>query len=273
MNMIATGLATGAAIASQDAGAIGAPAAGTALSDSRASVAGPSTADPIFAAIADHRAACIAYRQACRKEGRIDGRSPDYAAAEEASNAALHREGEVLEALLKCQPTTLAGVAAVLDHLSLPEFLIEGRKGTGMTTLEGRFECESHAARKYPGRLAAAVRKISGVAPLALAPVSADPIYAAIELHRAAWEEHNDNCSRLDDLDTPEAKLEEERLGDAVTVTGDEVYGTAPTTLAGAAALLRYVARLNDGGLPLDEILNPDTVAATLEQIAGRAAA
>jgi hypothetical protein len=80
------------------------------------------------------------------------GYTPKYKAVEDASNAALDREGDLLEAVLNCLPTTMAGVVAVLDHLSLPEFLIEGREGTGMTTLEGLFECESSVARRYRSR-------------------------------------------------------------------------------------------------------------------------
>jgi hypothetical protein len=86
--------------------------------------------DPIFAAIATHRAACVAYQQGLWKEIHMKGGyTAKYEAVEDASNAALDREGDVLEALLNCRPTTLAGVVAVLDHLSLPEFLIEGREG------------------------------------------------------------------------------------------------------------------------------------------------
>jgi len=82
-------------------------------------------------------------------------------AAIETSEAAMNCEGEALEAVLSCRPTTLAGVAAVLEYLSLPEFLIEEEdERTGETTLSGRWECDSDAARKYPAILATALRQM-----------------------------------------------------------------------------------------------------------------
>jgi hypothetical protein len=201
--------------------------------------------DPIFAAIAAHRAACVAYHRASWTKSHLNGGHPNLQAAEDRSNAAMHREGEALEDLLKCRPTTFAGVAAMLDHLSEPEFLIKDREGTGMSTLEGRFECRSRAAQKLPGRLAAVIRRIAAGAPApspapTTQPSCCDPIYAAIGRHREAWAVFGERCSELDDLGTPEARAEWDRLQDAVDEGRDGV--TRPTTVAGAAAALRYAA-------------------------------
>jgi hypothetical protein len=193
--------------------------------------------------MAAHRAACRAYHQASWKSDHMKGGTPQEEAAVDYMNATMEREGEVLEALLNCRPTTLAGVAAVLDHLSLPEFLIEGRPGTGMsTTLEGRFECKSRAAQKYPGRLAAVVRKVGGVdpPPLPVPTMSNDPIFAAIERHRKAFADFGARCSELDDLGTPEARDEWGRLHDAFDEEADNIM-QGPTTIAGAVAGLRYI--------------------------------
>jgi hypothetical protein len=49
---------------------------------------------------------------------------PRYEAARAADQEALAREREALLALMASSPTTLDGLAAVLEHVSEPEFLI-----------------------------------------------------------------------------------------------------------------------------------------------------
>lgn len=81
-----------------------------------------------------------------------------------------------------------------------------------------------------------------------------DPIFAAIEAHRKAW----DNlgcCSALDEIGTPEAMAELDALW--LVEENCRVALTNPTTLPGAAALLRHLAQHeSDCGhapsLPLD---------------------
>jgi hypothetical protein len=69
-----------------------------------------------------------------------------------------------------------------------------------------------------------------------------DPIFAAIEAHRAAWAAFEKDCSRLDDENTPEAEAEFDRLNDAIEEAACTLAVTQPTTTAGAVALLRHAA-------------------------------
>ncbi len=85
-----------------------------------------SVEDGVFAVIAEHRAAVAAYVTACKAAG---ARSPapklDAAAADARVRATGDREQDLLAKVLNSEPTTLAGVAALLDHLGLPDFLDE----------------------------------------------------------------------------------------------------------------------------------------------------
>jgi hypothetical protein len=85
-----------------------------------------------------------------------------------------------LSELFKCQPTSLAGVTAVLEHLDKPEFLLEDPDDqTGKTVLSGSMEGDGELAKAYMGVLAAAMRKIGTEQP-------DDPILAVIAEHREA---------------------------------------------------------------------------------------
>jgi hypothetical protein len=69
-----------------------------------------------------------------------------------------------------------------------------------------------------------------------------DPIFAAIEAHRAAWAALEKGCKWLDDESTPETEAEFDRLNDAVEEAACTLVDTQPTTMAGAVALLRHAA-------------------------------
>src|SRR5258708_26062800 len=71
--------------------------------------------------------------------------------------------------------------------------------------------------------------------PAAAAPMP-DPIFAAIEAHRAACAALEKDCSRLSDESTPEAQAEFDRLNDAVEEAACILVDTEPTTMAGAVA-------------------------------------
>ena len=64
--------------------------------------------DPIFAVIAEHKAAIDAW---------VDGANDD----DEANTKALDRQEETFDRLFMVAPTTVAGVAAWLTHLAEPE--------------------------------------------------------------------------------------------------------------------------------------------------------
>jgi hypothetical protein len=87
-----------------------------------------------------------------------------------------------------------------------------------------------------------------------------DPIYAAIERHRAAEQEFSDRCLEVDDIvwyrqqveagraaelryvpETPEADAEYDRLNSIVNRAANDLTKMKPTTMRGAIALLRYV--------------------------------
>jgi hypothetical protein len=87
--------------------------------------------------------------------------------------------------------------------------------------------------------------------PAAAAPMP-DPIFAAIEAHRAAWAALEKDCSQLSDASTPEAEAEFDRLNDAVEEAAGTLVDTQPTTMAGAVALLRHVAEHEGRGDTFD---------------------
>src|SRR5258706_11007007 len=91
--------------------AVGVPSVATALGGLAAG------SDPIFAAIAAHKAAVEARVAAMYRlfpDGQdIDGDNPEYAEAEECEN-------EAREDLLTAELTTVAGVAAWLRHMGAP---------------------------------------------------------------------------------------------------------------------------------------------------------
>jgi hypothetical protein len=128
---------------------------------------GAAKPDPIFRLIADHEAACSAYEPKRKGTANMRPNNPRYRAAEAAENRASDREMKTALAILGCQPTTLTGVLAALEHVSRPEWLTKvGAGGTGETILSGMHDCSGadikSAAKKFPLRLAAALREIIG---------------------------------------------------------------------------------------------------------------
>ena len=91
--------------------------------------------------------------------------------------------------------------------------------------------------------------------PASLLGASADPIFAAIEAHRAAYVDLSRALSVLGKLPPTDPGYEE---ANAIAETADdEVFRSAhdlakimPTTLAGVVALLEYIHFFNQGGLP-----------------------
>jgi hypothetical protein len=128
---------------------------------------GAPKADPIFAAIDRHKAACAAYEPTRKATANMLPNNPRYRAAEAADRRNSDREMKSLLALLGCQPTTLVGVLAALEHVSKPEWLTKvGSPGTGETILSGIHECSGKdiksVLRGFPLRLADALREIIG---------------------------------------------------------------------------------------------------------------
>jgi hypothetical protein len=73
----------------------------------------------------------------------------------------MSRESKALREVLSCQPTTLAGLAALVHHLGQPEFLIYGRKGTGQVILQEALAEHNVEAKAFLIRLAETVRALA----------------------------------------------------------------------------------------------------------------
>ena len=113
------------------------------------------------------------------------------------------------------------------------------------TPLKDRLALATLAAPSWPASLPlprwlAAVPALAG--PIVIEP---DPIYAAIEAHRAAWAELESKTSALDAAHTEEAEAELRHLIDTEEDAANEVAMSIPTTLAGALSLSRYAAELD----------------------------
>jgi hypothetical protein len=80
-------------------------------------------ADPIFALLAEHQATMKVYFAAAAISGNLSYDSPEWKAAEAVTQSAIEREHAAIHALFTAQPTTLAGVAALLAHVGQGQFL------------------------------------------------------------------------------------------------------------------------------------------------------
>ena len=123
-----------------------------------AGLATPSSADPIFAVIAEHVAATKAYVASCH----ADTATTDDALMERSEDAWL--------AVVTTQPTTVPGVAALLAHVGRSEFLGEEENRSGDPETETVLSSWingadpkrefSIAARTFESRLSEALRGI-----------------------------------------------------------------------------------------------------------------
>jgi hypothetical protein len=149
-------LLAGAPAAAAAALAGGAVANAVAISTAKAT-----GADPIFAAIAEHRSAIDAYHDACHNH-----------APEDETSELADVETDALADLLDCRPTTLAGIAALLEHLAQPQWgdvapdpELDETVLSGTSNLGGDVKI---AALKLPGILAETIRGLIGSAPSAV---------------------------------------------------------------------------------------------------------
>jgi hypothetical protein len=111
--------------------------------------------DPIFAVIAEHRAAVIARAVALRNTFGFGGGPPDepedspaHVANQKAYDDAEDREGEALRAVMTDQPTTLAGVAALLEHVAQHEFLKESDLPNSASSRETFLTSQNYCGNK-----------------------------------------------------------------------------------------------------------------------------
>jgi hypothetical protein len=116
-----------------------------------------------------------------------------------------------------------------------------------------------------------------------------DPIFAAIERHRQAWTEFDNRCCELDEVGTPEARTEYDRLCELRDAAENELSDADCSTMAGVIALLSYVNALDaEHYLWQDNLIGEDdpddakprpwayffhlSLAETLAEISGRGA-
>jgi hypothetical protein len=131
-----------------------APALANALSEARAV-----DVDPIFDLIERHAAACDAAQVLCSHDTHPS--DPNYDAIRARFQEAYKTEHEALVALLTCQPTTLAGTIAVLEHVGQPDWVFgDDSEDTVLTDAHAR---EMEEAKPFPKHLAAALRNTIAV--------------------------------------------------------------------------------------------------------------
>ena len=239
--------------------------------------------DPIFAAIERHRAARRGWLAAYDRLGVLQEMipetrrlwqilvnerpddctdAPEWIEANTAFLAAIEELDKALEAALSTPPTTIAGVADLLDYVGRYECqpLAGQYAGTILeNALKGTTKGAQKAAANFLPMIAATLpRRATG---------EPDPIFAGIERHRAAlhgwlaaddrrgvlwdvipkarrrWEfnERPDDCTDAPEWIEANTALIEvtEELDKALEV----VLSTRPTTIAGVADLLDYVSR------------------------------
>jgi hypothetical protein len=197
--------------------------------------------DPIFAAIEAVKEADAAFTAACDRYEAIE-QAPDDVTDEEAEeglaaqNAACGAVHAAAHAFLETIPTTrqglLAGVGFVISNLENHDFLFD--------QVDELFDLLVSIDR--------AVRRGLDRGERALPAPATDPIFEAINVHRRKYREFEARCSELDDARTPEAETEYARLDNADDGAARALTRMRPTTVAGAAALARYVAKLDRGG-------------------------
>jgi hypothetical protein len=120
------------------------------------------TIDPIFAKIGAHRAAVAAWSAAGDISGKMDSDDPGYEAAERLTSKESDREMKALRALLRCRPTTLSGVIALLDHLGQPQLLCEKSDRTVLSGTETWWKEDKDEVRAFPHMLAGVLRSLVG---------------------------------------------------------------------------------------------------------------
>jgi hypothetical protein len=217
--------------------------------------------DPIFAAIAEHRAAQEAVTAAFDRDREED--------EDEVTKAAQTRQMDAQFALFTTAPTTIDGAADLLAYLGTDAG--DNRDET-IWAFAADFGDEElvMAVKVFPLQLAATLRTMIEQQTRIGQQTELDPIFTAIERHRAAWNEHNDRCSALDAVGTPEAEAENDRLIDVLGEAEDDMRETAPATITGAVAFLHYVAAHEKTGLPLTATFNAALLADALAKIGAR---
>jgi hypothetical protein len=89
------------------------------------------------------------------------------------------------------------------------------------------------------GALTAGAAATVAAIPAMAAPSEADPVFALLEAHKAAWARLLETENRTDDYEA----LEE--AGGAADAAFNEITTTPPTTVAGMRAVMKYLIDLD----------------------------
>ena len=121
--------------------------------------------DPIFALIQRHRAATRAFSAAVSNKDKVEevhwpwSDAPERIAADAQYDAASDAWQEAIEELLSTEPTTIAGVAAVLDYVNEPSW---GKEDDDKKTiLVEAFETSQEAALAFLPMVASTLRGLA----------------------------------------------------------------------------------------------------------------
>ena len=111
---------------------------------------------------------------------------------------------------------------------------------------------DSPSWRRQPSK---GIEMADAAPPDILVGASVDPIFAAIEAHRAAYGDLSRALAVLGKLPPTDPGYEQanaiaETVDDEVFRSARDLAKIVPTTLAGAVALLEYIHFFNQGGLP-----------------------
>jgi len=124
--------------------------------------------DPIFALIERHRGAARTFSAAVSNKDKVQAAhwpwsdAPERIAADAQYDAASDARHEAIEDLLSTQPTTIAGVAAVLDYVNEPSWGEE--HDDKETILVEAFETSEEAALAFLPMIAATLRRLASAA-------------------------------------------------------------------------------------------------------------
>jgi hypothetical protein len=140
------------------AAAAAALAGGTVANAVAIGMARAADVDPIFDLIEKHTAACDAARAISDVLSDMSPRERNYEQTQARFSDAIEQEKKVLATLLSCQPTTLAGIVAVLVHAGRADWAHAG--DSEETVLIDAQEREMEQAKAFPTHLAAALRNI-----------------------------------------------------------------------------------------------------------------
>jgi len=227
------------------AATVPAPALATAMGGLPASQA----PDPIFAVIAEHRAAQEAVYVTFGANDLDDDEDPNKAMALERATAAEWP-------LFTTAPTTVAGAAALLQYVGSDahetwQNEVRGSRDTVLSyasRYEGRLRAATH---RFPLHVGAALRRMIGTAVVReIAPAEPDPIFAAIERHRQARSKLSDVVAAADlAFDDPQYDAMQKPLDKAnrkEMALSWKLIEIEPTTAAGLTAIMQYVVEIGD---------------------------